>query len=60
MRKKRAKWIYRQVMNRNPNLLLALRNKLGSRTEKMHMSNLYRVAKRMWNELGKDKNWGIS
>ena len=60
MRKKRARWIYKQVINQNPNLLLALRNKLGEKTQRMNISQLYKRAKKLWYEVGKQKNWGIS
>ena len=59
MRKLRARWIYKQVLDQNPNLLLALRNKLGKKTEKMNAPQLYRNAKKLWYEIGRKKNWGI-
>ena len=60
MRKKRARWIHKQVVNGDQNLLLALKNKLGRRMEKMNVHHLYRNAKKLWNEIDRKKNWGIN
>ena len=60
MRNTRARKISKQLSEKNPYLLFALRNKLGSKTEKMGGSQLYRNAKKLWYECGKKKNWGIT
>ena len=59
MRKKRAKWIRKQLYENNPNLLIALRNKLGDKTKGKNLTQFYRNAKKLWYECGKRKDWGI-
>lgn len=50
MNRKRAKFISTLIANRNPQVLITIRNTYGSQTEQMGLRQLFRAAKKMWKE----------
>ena len=50
MRGKKAKAIRKLVKNKDPRLLIALRNVYGEETEKMNEDRIYKLAKKLFKE----------
>jgi len=59
MNHKRAKWLNKLVMLRNPVLLTIIRNRYGELTMKMSPKQVYKAAKKLWKkgEIQKVKGW---
>jgi len=55
MRGKRAKWIRKQLQEGNASIFLAVRDKVGNRTENMSPNSVYKIAKKMWTSSEADK-----
>lgn len=59
MNGKRAKWLNKLIVFRNPVLLTLIRNHYGELTAKMSPKQVYRAAKKLWKkgEIQKVKGW---
>jgi len=50
MNQGRTKWLRRLVETRNPVLLTLIRNKYGEKTQAMGPKQIYKAAKKLWEQ----------
>ena len=48
MRNKKVKQIRKNIINHSEEILISIRNSVGSRTEKMEQRQIYQTAKRLY------------